>query len=66
MFGCCWPVLKRPALAGFQAPRDRWDTHFKLHAPGQTMVEATVRQGKVVDLKVTPAGRRKDVVIAAD
>ena len=21
-FGCCWPVLRRPALAGFQAPRD--------------------------------------------
>ncbi|MCP5537491.1 MAG: hypothetical protein H7A51_14815 [Akkermansiaceae bacterium] len=43
-------------------PRD-WDTSFKLHAPGKTIVEGEVRNGKVVKLKVTPESRRKDVTI---
>jgi hypothetical protein len=42
---------------------DDWDVDFKLHAPRQTMVEAKVRGGKVVDLKVTPEDRQKDVVL---
>jgi len=44
-------------------PKD-WDVDFKLHAPRQTVVEGKVRGGKLVELKVTPEGRRKDVVIA--
>jgi hypothetical protein len=40
-----------------------WDVSFKLHAPKQTTVEATVRGGKVVTLKVEPESRRKDVVL---
>jgi hypothetical protein len=40
-----------------------WDVHFKLHAPYQTTVEATVRNGKVQELKVLPESRRKDVVV---
>ena len=40
-----------------------WDCDFKLHAPEQTVVEAEVRGGKIVKLKVTPETRRKDVVI---
>jgi hypothetical protein len=43
-------------------PKD-WDVRFKLHAPQQTTVEASVKHGKVVDLKVTPESRRKDVVV---
>jgi hypothetical protein len=43
-------------------PKD-WEVSFKLHAPKQTTVEGTVRGGKVVDLKVTPKGRRKDVEV---
>jgi len=43
-------------------PKD-WDVDFKLHAPQQTTVEGRVVNGDVVDLKVTPASRRKDVVI---
>lgn len=39
-----------------------WDVEFKLHAPGNTTVEAAIRNGKVEDLKVTPAERAKDVV----
>lgn len=44
-----------------------WNAHFKLHAPYQTVVEGIVKEGKLVDLKVTPAERKKDVeVFAAD
>lgn len=40
-----------------------WHCEFKLHAPQQTIVEGKVIAGKVVDLKVTPESRRKDVIV---
>ena len=40
-----------------------WNADFKLHAPHNTMVEGRVVNGEVMDLKVTPESRRKDVVI---
>jgi hypothetical protein len=40
-----------------------WNVDFKLHAPHQTTVEATVRDGRLVALKVTPASRRADLVV---
>jgi hypothetical protein len=40
-----------------------WDVHFKLHAPYETTVEATVKNGKLVNLKVWPESRKQDVVI---
>jgi hypothetical protein len=43
-------------------PKD-WNCHFKLHAPGNTTVEATVENGTVANLVVTPNSRRKDVEI---
>lgn len=43
-------------------PRE-WNVDFKLHAPQQTTVEASVRNGKVVKLKVTPELRTKDIVL---
>jgi hypothetical protein len=43
-----------------------WSVDFKLHAPQQTTVEASVKHGKVVSLKVTPESRRKDVVCGTD
>ena len=43
-------------------PRE-WDVDFKLHAPHKTAVEGRVRDGKLVDLKVTPESRRRDVKI---
>jgi len=43
-----------------------WNVDFKLHAPLQTVVEASVKNGKIVSLKVTPESRRKDVVIPPD
>lgn len=39
-----------------------WDVHFKLHAPGQTTVEAEWRGKKLVKLTVTPKEREKDVI----
>jgi hypothetical protein len=40
-----------------------WNADFKLHAPLRTTVEGRVDNGKLVDLKVTPKNRRKDVEI---
>jgi alpha-L-fucosidase 2 len=42
-----------------------WDADFKLRAPLQTVVEGTVRKGKVVALRVTPEERAQDVVVIA-
>ena len=39
-----------------------WDVDFKLHAPGNTVVECTYHNGKVEKLKVSPASRTKDIV----
>ena len=38
-----------------------WDVTFKLHAPYQTTVEAELKDGKLVSLKVTPESRRSDI-----
>ncbi|MDA1044702.1 MAG: DUF5703 domain-containing protein, partial [Verrucomicrobia bacterium] len=43
-------------------PED-WDVTFKLHAPGNTIVEGHYRSGKIERLKVTPENRAKDVEI---
>lgn len=42
-------------------PKD-WDVDFKLHAPGQTVVEGVLKGGKLESLKVTPESRAKDIV----
>lgn len=42
-------------------PKD-WDVHFKLHAPGQTTVEASLKNGKVEWIKVVPEARTKDII----
>ena len=39
-----------------------WDADFKLHAPYLTVIEGKVRNGRLTELVVTPAGRRVDVV----
>ena len=43
-------------------PRER-DVSFKLHASGNTTVEAQLKGGKVVRVRVTPQARQKDVVL---
>lgn len=47
----------------FPAWPKEWNVHFKLHAPEETTVEATLKNGKVTDLKVLPKSREKDIVI---
>jgi alpha-L-fucosidase 2 len=37
------------------------DVEFKLHAPYNTVIEASLKNGKVVNLKVEPAARKNDV-----
>ena len=44
-------------------PKD-WNVEFKLHAPGRTVVEGVYRDGKMVQVKVTPESRRADLTIA--
>ena len=40
-----------------------WDCEFKFHAPYRTTVEGRVVGGKIVDLRVDPEERRKDVIV---
>lgn len=39
-----------------------WDVDFKLHAPGNTIVEGSVKNGKICKLVVSPESRQKDIV----
>ena len=39
-------------------PKEK-DVHFKLHAPYNTTVEAELKDGKLVSLKILPEERRK-------
>ena len=43
-------------------PKD-WDVDFKLHVPGNTWVEAKLKNGNIEVLNVSPASRKKDVVL---
>lgn len=47
----------------FPAWPKQWDVDFKLYAPGNTTVEAVLKDGEVVSLKVTPKEREKDVIL---
>jgi len=47
----------------FPAWPKEWDVEFKLHAPYCTVVEGQLVQGRLVELKVTPEERRKDIVL---
>jgi hypothetical protein len=37
------------------------DVSFRLHAPGNTVIDAELRGGQVTKLVVTPAGRTADL-----
>ncbi len=39
-----------------------WNAEFKLHAPQQTIVQGKIKNGKVIDLTVTPKSRQKDII----
>ncbi|MEI6949273.1 DUF5703 domain-containing protein [Paraflavisolibacter sp. H34] len=47
----------------FPAWPKSWNVHFKLHAPYNTTVEATMKDGKVTELKVLPESRKKDIIL---
>ena len=40
-----------------------WDVHFKLRAPGNTVVEAKLEGGTVTMLNVDPASRKDDIIL---
>ncbi|WP_420237308.1 DUF5703 domain-containing protein [Telmatobacter bradus] len=40
-----------------------WNADFRLHAPYNTVVEGKVKDGRLVQLKVTPSSRSKDVTV---
>lgn len=42
-------------------PKD-WNVHFRLHAPGNTVVEVKLEDGQVKIIEVTPAEREKDII----
>ena len=42
----------------------KWNVSFKLHASHQTTIEGEYRDGKLVNLKVKPQSRAKDVVLS--
>jgi hypothetical protein len=46
----------------FPAWPKHWDVDFKLHAPHNTVVECTLKNGEITQLKVTPEGRGKNIV----
>ncbi len=56
----------RMFLLTTKASTDHWDADFKLHAPHNTTLEGRIKDGKLVDLKVTPESRRKDVEVMDD
>jgi hypothetical protein len=47
----------------FPAWPEDWDVDFKLHAPHKTTVEGKLKNGKVVELRIIPENRRKDLVM---
>jgi len=44
-------------------PRE-WDVDFKLHAPENTTVEAVLKDGEIITLKVIPESRSEDVIVS--
>ncbi len=48
-------------FCSFQPGQKNIDVHFKLHAPYNTTVEAELKNGKLVIIKVIPEERAKDI-----
>jgi alpha-L-fucosidase 2 len=46
----------------FPAWPEKWDVEFKVHAPENTTIEGKLENGKLINLKVTPSEREKDIV----
>lgn len=46
----------------FPAWPKEWDVRFKLHLSKQTVIEAELKNGKLVNLNVSPKEREKDII----
>jgi len=42
-----------------------WNCQFRLHAPYNTILEAEVKSGRIINLRVTPESRENDIVYPA-
>ena len=47
----------------FPAWSKKIDVHFKLHDPYKTTVEAEIKDGKIISIKVFPEERKKDLIV---
>lgn len=47
----------------FPAWPKEWNVHFKLHAPYRTVIEGKLVEGELVELKVIPEKRKKDIIL---
>ncbi len=47
----------------FPAWPKEWDVDFRLHAPYRTIIGGKLVNGRLVELKVTPEERKKDIVL---
>lgn len=45
----------------FPAWPKQWDVDFKLHAPYQTIIQGSIRNGKIEQLEVSPPERKQDI-----
>lgn len=41
-----------------------WNVNFKLHAPGRTVVQGELKDGKLVNINVSPQSRLKDIILS--
>ena len=67
---CDRPATHAHAVRGYKnvllpAWSADWNASFKLHAPKNTTIEYRVEKGAIVDLKVTPNCRRKEIILPA-
>jgi alpha-L-fucosidase 2 len=46
----------------FPAWPKEWDCEFRVHAPYKTVIEGRIKDGHLLDLRVTPAAREKDIM----
>ena len=58
----CDPITDGGRIRLLPAWPRNWNASFKLHAPGNTVVECRLEAGKVTHLKVTPESRMKDII----
>ena len=54
---------KRGMLIFPTFPTQQWDVRFKLHAPKNTVIEASCQGGKLEYLIVTPPQRAADMTV---